>query len=81
MVSLDRREHRPDLLNCEGRNDAGPHNCGDHTSTDQYDGEVLRRVTDNVARDFRHILPSQSATTSIKHLSVSAARGAARLDN
>ena len=54
--SLDPRQHRPDSFNCEGHNGAGPQNRGNQTNTDQQDGKILGRLTNNVARDFRHTL-------------------------
>jgi hypothetical protein len=64
----DRGQHRPDLLDCEGRNEAGPHNCGYHTSTDQYDGKICGRQTGNMARDFRHTLKNSGRHDSNKAL-------------
>lgn len=68
IASLDCRQHRPHLLNRKDRDDARPHNRGNHTRTDQYYREILGRPINDLARDFRHKFPGPGATQSIKHL-------------
>jgi hypothetical protein len=60
--SLDRGKQSPRLLNRDRHQCANPHNRGEQTNANQYDGEILGRLTNNAARVFRH-----KPTKSLRH--------------